>query len=248
MDTAVSAVPEVGVQAAPAVPDAAREEWDVEELGVREVNRRLRALPEGSRVRLLNPRGRHNLAVGLTRSVDVVVAGPAGYYCAGLGERASVTVEGMTGWGTGENLMSGTVRVRGNASQSLAASAHGGLVVVEGRASLRAGISLKGATVAVAGDVGAFCGFMAQAGTVLVGGDAGEGLGDSLYEAVIYVAGRIRSLGTDARVEELTEADVAVVTELCRVAGFDHVDPAGVTRVASARELYHFATHHAGSY
>ncbi|MFN8076863.1 MAG: hypothetical protein U0Q15_15795 [Kineosporiaceae bacterium] len=232
----------------PAVGIAEELEWDVEELGVREANRRLRALPEGARVRLHHPAGRHNLAVGLTRAVSVTIAGPAGYYCSGLGEQASVTVEGMTGWGAGENLMSGTLRVRGDASQAVAASAHGGLVVVEGRASLRAGISLKGATLAVAGDVGAFCGFMAQAGTILVGGDAGDGLGDSLYEAVIYVAGRIRSLGTDAQVEELTAADVETVRALCATAGFDHVDPTSVTRVASARQLYHFATHHADAY
>ena len=57
-------------------------------------------------------------------------------------------------------------------------------------------------------------GFMAQAGVMLVGGDAGDALGDSLYEAVIYVAGKIASLGSDARMEELTEADVVAVKEL----------------------------------
>ena len=39
--------------------------------------------------------------------------------------------------------------------------------------------------------------FMAQAGTILIGGNAGPGLGDSLYEAVIYVAGEIYSLGAE---------------------------------------------------
>ncbi|MFC7484730.1 hypothetical protein ACFQX7_38450 [Luedemannella flava] len=125
--------------------------------------------------------------------------------------------------------MSGLVRVRGNASQSAAASAHGGTIVVDGDASLRAAISLKGATVAIAGDVGAYCGFLAQAGTVLIGGDAGPHLGDSLYEAVIYVAGRVRGLGTDARIEELTETDVKTVTDLVDRYGFDHVDPRNVT-------------------
>ena len=32
---------------------------------------------------------------------------------------------------------------------------------------------------------------MAQAGMMLIGGDAGDALGDSLYEAVIYVGGKI---------------------------------------------------------
>ena len=81
---------------------------------------------------------------------------------------------------------------------------------------------------------------MAQAGVLLVGGDAGEALGDSLYEAVIYVAGAIKSLGSDARVEELTAADVARVRELVELAGFTTSRPEDVTKVASARELYNF--------
>ena len=83
---------------------------------------------------------------------------------------------------------------------------------------------------------------MAQAGTMLIGGNAGHALGDSLYEAVIYVAGRVSSLGSDARVEELTEEDVRVVKELVRLSGFDHIEPENVTRIASARELYNFDT------
>ena len=81
---------------------------------------------------------------------------------------------------------------------------------------------------------------MAQAGVLLVGGDAGEALGDSLYEAVVYVAGAIKSLGSDAKVEDLTAQDVARVRELVDLAGFSHISPEDVTRVGSARELYNF--------
>ncbi|GIT28374.1 MAG: hypothetical protein Ct9H300mP1_04200 [Planctomycetaceae bacterium] len=49
----------------------------------------------------------------------------------------------------------------------------------------------------VAGDVGHFSAFMAQAGTMVVCGNAGANLGDSLYEAVIYVGGSIDSLGAE---------------------------------------------------
>jgi formylmethanofuran dehydrogenase subunit C len=224
-----------------------------EQLGTREVNRALRALPAGASVTIEAPQGRHNLAVGLNHSIEITVAGNAGYYLGGLGgdrdgTGPTIVVEGFTGWGVGENLMGGTIRVHGSVSQSAASSAHGGLVVVEGDASLRTGISLKGGTVAVAGDTGAMTGFLAQAGTILIGGDAGHGLGDSLYEAVIYVAGSIASLGADARVEELTEDDVTAVKDLVEQAGFDHISPGDVTRVASARELYHFSSEHHGVY
>lgn len=210
------------------------------ELSTREINRALAALPDGARVRITEPRGRHNLAVGLTNRVTIEIEGNAGYFTGALGSGPDVVVDGFVGWSAGENLMDGTVRVRGNASECAGASAHGGVLVIEGDASSRAGISLKGGTIAVGGDVGHMSGFMAQAGTMLVGGDAGHALGDSLYEAVIYVAGSIASLGSDARVEELTEDDVRLVKDLARLAGFDHVEPEKVTRVSSARELYNF--------
>ena len=88
---------------------------------------------------------------------------------------------------------------------------------------------------------------MAQAGVLLVGGDAGDALGDSLYEAVIYVAGAIKSLGSDAQIEELTEQDVARVRELVDLAGFGHVSPEDVTRVgvgAAALQLRRRQGHH----
>lgn len=229
------------------------EPLNCDDLGTRAVNRCLRAVPAGGRAQLLQPRGRHNLAVGLPAAISVTIEGNAGYFIGGLGgERdgsgPDIEVNGFVGWSVGENLMGGSIRVRGSASQSAASSARGGSIVIEGDASLRAGISLKGATLAVAGDVGAMSGFMAQSGIMLIGGNAGHGLGDSLYEAVIYVAGSIASLGADAVVDEMTDDDIVTVKELVRETGFDHIDPTGVTKVTSARQLYHFSTHNHGAY
>lgn len=214
---------------------------DCAELTTREINQQLKALPEGAAARILHPGGRHNLAVGLARQIDVRIEGNAGYFIGGLSDGPDIVVDGFVGWSVGENIMGGTIRVKGHASSCAAATAHGGLIVVEGDTSARAGISLKGGTLAVAGDVGHMCGFMAQAGTILVGGDAGFALGDSLYEAVIYVAGSIESFGADAQVEDLTQEDVDTVRALVQDAGFDHIDPENVTRVASAKTLYHFS-------
>lgn len=213
---------------------------DCADLTTREINAALRGLPDGARAHIANPGGRHNLGVGLTNRIHITIDGHAGYFIGGLGDGPDIDVNGFVGWSLAENLMSGTVRVRGNASECTGASAHGGLIVVNGDCSSRCGISLKGSTIAVGGDVGHMSAFMAQAGTILIGGDAGDALGDSLYEAVIYVAGTISSLGADAQVEELSATDVETVRDLCRRAGFDHVDPENVTRVASAKQLYHF--------
>ena len=128
---------------------------------------------------------------------------------------------GNVGWSVAENIMSGSVRVKGNASECTAASGHGGLVVIEGDSSSRCGISMKGCDIVVGGSVGHMSGFMAQAGNLLVCGDAGAHLGDSLYEAVIYVRGKIHSLGADAREEPMTEADYAKVGQLLKRAGFE---------------------------
>ena len=210
------------------------------ELSTRELNSALAELSDGASARIIEPWGRHNLAVGLTNRISVEIEGNAGYFIGGLGDGPDVTVDGFVGWSAGENLMSGTIRVRGNASECTAASAHGGTVIVHGDASSRTGISLKGGTVVVGGDVGHMSGFMAQAGIILVGGNAGHGLGDSLYETAIYVAGTIASLGSDAQVEELTDGDVLTVKRLVATSGFDHIDPEDVTRIGSARQLYNF--------
>jgi len=229
------------------------ETLNCDELGTRAVNAALQKMARGSAARVTRPRGRHNLAVGLSAPVSVTVDGNAGYFLGGLcGERdgsgPDIVVRGFVGWSVGENLMGGSIRVRGSASQSAGSSARGGRIYIEGDASLRAGISLKGATIVIAGNVGAMTGFMAQAGTILVGGDAGHGLGDSLYEAVIYVAGSIASLGADAVVEPMTDDDVLAVKRLVEDSGFDHIEPDSVTRVSSGRQLYHFSTHNHGAY
>jgi methylamine---glutamate N-methyltransferase subunit B len=222
---------------------------DLESTSIRELNRQLHALPKESRqqVDIVNPAGRHNLAVGLDAPIAVDVRGHVGYYCAGMNQRASVTVHGAAGKGAAENIMSGTVRVKGNASDCVGASGHGGLVVVEGNAASRCGISMKGVDIVVAGNVGHLSAFMAQAGRLVVCGDAGAGLGDSLYEAVLYVRGKLHGLGADAREEPMADSDRAAVADLLAKAGIAHA-PGEFKRIASARQLYHWNSQHSHSY
>jgi methylamine---glutamate N-methyltransferase subunit B len=192
-----------------------------------------------STVRILNPDGQHHIAAGLDGPLHVEIAGHAGYFVAGMNQLAEVTVEGNVGWSVAENMMSGTVRVKGCASECAGASGHGGLLVIEGDASSRCGISLKGLDIVVGGSVGHMAAFMAQAGTLVVCGDAAHGLGDSLYEAVIYVRGTTHGLGTDAREEPLTRANVEKLSSLLGRAGFPY-DPQSFKRIGSVRTLYHW--------
>jgi len=215
---------------------------DLQRQSVRELNQFLHHDAVSGKVQaleVLNPDGAHNIAVGVNTPIAIAIRGHAGYYCAGMNKHASVTIDGNVGWGVAENMMSGTVRVKGFASESAGASAHGGLLVIEGDASLRCRIGPKGGDIVVGGSVGNFTAFMAQAGRIVVCGDAGDALGDSLYETVIYVRGRIKSLGSDAQVEPMRETDYAAVGELLNRAGLTH-DPMTFKRVASARQLYHW--------
>jgi glutamate synthase domain-containing protein 3 len=215
-------------------------QFDLATTPLREVNRWLHRDSAGvERVKILNADGAHSIAAGMDAAIDIEVDGHAGYYLGGMNKLASITVHGSAGPGVGENMMSGTIRVEGFASTSAGASAHGGLLVVKGDAALRCGISLKGGDIVIGGSVGSFSAFMAQAGRLVICGDAGDALGDSLYEAVIYVRGSVASLGADARFEEMGEADYVAVGELLGKAGLDH-DPKSFKRVASAKGLYHW--------
>ncbi|MDR2874681.1 MAG: protein glxC [Methylobacillus sp.] len=219
------------------------ESLDLHKISVRELNQYLhKELPkkkDAKKLEILNPDGMHSIAAGMDCPVDIDIQGHGGYYVGGMNKHANITVHGNVGWGVAENMMSGSVRVKGFASESAGASGHGGTLIIEEDASLRCGISMKGIDIVVGGNVGNFSCFMAQAGRLVVCGDAGDGLGDSLYEAVIYVRGKIKSLGADAREEKMTDADYAAVKELLGRAGFKH-DPKEFKRVASAKSLYNW--------
>jgi methylamine---glutamate N-methyltransferase subunit B len=201
-----------------------------------------------ARYRVVNPGGRHSVAVGAVAPVRVDVEGHVGYYCAGMNQHADIAVHGNAGTGLAENMMSGTVTVDGDASQSAGATARGGLLVIHGSASARCGISLKGADIVVRGSVGHMSAFMAQTGRLVVCGDAGEALGDSLYEARLYVRGAVKSLGADCIEKDMRDEHVAEVAELLERAGIDDVDPASFRRYGSARRLYHFDVDNAQAY
>jgi glutamate synthase domain-containing protein 3 len=227
--------------------------FDMATADLRTVNRALQkrdATTEGgdeTAFEIVNPRGAHALACGLTHPVTVTIKGHTGYYCAGMNADATVVIEGNAGPGVAENMMSGRVHVKGDASQYAGATSHGGLLVIDGDASSRCGISLKGADIVVKGSIGHLGGFLAQAGHIVVCGDTGADLGDSIYETEIFVGGDVESLGTDCEEKEMTDERRAVLAKLLADAGAD-ADPAAFRCFGSGRNLYHFKIDNAGSY
>jgi methylamine---glutamate N-methyltransferase subunit B len=232
-----------------AATDAIREtlSFDLASDSVRALNQRLHT-SETADISVINPGGKHAIAVGIDAPYAVEVDGHVGYYCAGMNKLATVRIRGNCGVGVAENMMSGTVIVEGSASQSAGATARGGLLVIHGDASARCGISLKGAEIVVRGNVGHMSAFMAQSGALVVCGDAGDALGDSLYEARLYVRGSTVGLGADCIEKEMRDEHRAQVTDLLARAGFDDLDPADFRRYGSARQLYNFHIDNAGAY
>lgn len=223
---------------------------DMAQMPLRAVNAALQAAAQArgnDRVEVINPRGAHAVAVGLDGPLSVTVRGSTGYYCAGMNKAATVTVAGSAGPGVAENMMSGMVIVEGDASQYAGATGRGGMLVVRGNAASRCGISMKGIDIVVQGSIGHMSAFMAQKGNLVVLGDAGDALGDSLYEARLFVRGSVASLGTDCVEKEMRAEHLELLAGLLAQAGMD-AEPGDFRRYGSARKLYHFDIDNAQAY
>jgi len=225
-------------------------ELDLGKIGVRGINSTLNALPANTNEKqwvVKNPMGQHSIAVGLQAPVTVDIRGHVGFYCGGMNKEAEITIHGHAGVGTAENMMSGLVWVKGNTSESAGATGNGGLLVVDGDASSRCGISMKGIDIVVGGSVGHMSAFMAQRGNLIVCGDAGEALGDSIYEARLYVKGKVANLGADCIEKDVRAEHLEDLARLLERAKRKE-RPQDFRRYGSARQLYTFNVDHADSY
>ena len=224
--------------------------FDLAEHSLRELNQALHDLAPGSNEtawEILNPKGHHSVAVGVDQPITIDVRGSVGYYCGGMNSGSVITVHGSAGPGVGENMMSGAIIVKGDASQYAGATGRGGLLVIEGNASSRCGISMKGIDIVVHGNIGHMSAFMAQSGNLVVLGDAGDALGDSLYEARLFVRGNVKSLGADCVEKEMRPEHLEILADLLAKAGAD-AKPEDFKRYGSARALYNFNIDNADAY
>ncbi len=223
---------------------------DLQETGLRALNQMLHAQSGQTNQtawEILNPKGAHAIACGLDAPIEVTVKGSTGYYCAGMNSQATVNIHGSAGPGTAENMMSGKVVIEGDASQYAGATGHGGLLVIKGNASSRCGISMKGIDIVVHGNIGHMSAFMAQSGTLVVCGDAGDALGDSCYEAQLFVRGEVKSLGADCVKKEMRPEHLELLARLLAEAGAQ-ARPEEFTRYGSGRKLYTFDVDNAADY
>ncbi len=187
---------------------------DLARTPVREANEQIRRhAAAGEDVTVLNPDARHHIGVGLTDAVNVHVRGSAGYFCAGLTDRARFTVDNNVGWGLGDNMYSGSVIVGGNAGAIPGVGIRGAEIVIRGNMGSRAGQVMKAGTLCCAGNANFMAGYMMYGGRIIILGDSGEKVGEDMTAGDIYVAGKVQTLGSDATMGDMAAEELDSLRE-----------------------------------
>src|SRR5207249_11316558 len=201
---------------APRVAEIAdgRASFDAHDLSTRLINLELRRLlyEEGvTDVTVRNPGAKHSLGVGILTRCRITFEGSLGYFGCGLIDGPEIHIKGRVGWSACENMMSGVVTIDSNAGSLTGAAIRGGDLIVKGKVGARTGIDQKGGTVIALGRAGSMTGFMMQRGRQIFCDDVGPGLGDSMYDGTIYVAGKVKSLGIDCVPGEWNDSDTELI-------------------------------------
>ena len=215
--------------------------FDAKSLTTRQINLELRWLlyEEGVKdVTVLNPGAKHSLGVGILTRCRITFDGSLGYFGCGLIDGPEIQIKGRVGWSACENMMSGVVVIESNAGSLTGAAIRGGDLIVKGQVGARTGIDQKGGTIIVLGRAGSMTGFMMQRGRQIFCDDVGPGLGDSMYDGTIYVAGKVKSLGIDCVPGEWTEADTELIERKFRI--YDLGSPPEFQKFVCGKKLYNY--------
>lgn len=190
----------------------------------RELNRAIKkAAPENDRIIIENPNAMHYIAAGLTESVDLVIDGSAGYFVGTMIHGARVHINGNAGWFPADNMTEGEVIIDGSAGDGVGQGIYGGTVVVRKSVGSRTGEIMKNGTIIVGGNSGFMSGLFMMGGRIIIMGDISDDAGESIIRGTIYVGGNIKSLGKNAKVEELEEEERGELKELLEAYDF-HLD------------------------
>ena len=207
---------------------------DLGQVSVRDANEQIRKWgAEGEDIEVLNPDARHHIGVGLIHPVRVHIQGSAGYFCAGLADQARFEIDNNVGWGLGDNMYAGTVTVRGNAGAIAGVAIRGAEIVVHGNVGSRAGQVMKAGTLCCIGNANFMAGYMMYGGRIIILGESGERVGEDMAAGDIYVGGAVRSLGSDAQLTDIEEAEIDDVRafldrhEIAYKGGFQKIVNAG---------------------
>ena len=98
---------------------------------------------------------------------------------------------------------------------------YGGTVVVRKSVGSRTGEIMKNGTIVIGGNSGFMTGIFMMGGRIVILGDVGEDVAESIIRGVIYVKGEVKSLGYNAKIDELTWEDKLELKELLEEYDFD---------------------------
>src|SRR6266516_3855578 len=215
--------------------------FDAKDLSTRKINLELRWLlyEQGVKdVTVLNPGAKHSLGVGILTRCRITFDGSLGYFGCGVIDGPEIHITGRVGWSGCENMMSGVVVIDSNAGSLTGAAMRGGDLVVKGQVGARTGIDQKGGTIIVLGRAGSMTGVMMQRGRQIFCDDVGPGLGDSMYDGTIYVAGKVKSLGIDCVPGEWNASDTELIERKFRSYGLG--DPPDFQKFVCGKRLYNY--------
>jgi methylamine---glutamate N-methyltransferase subunit B len=221
--------------------DGDRATFDAHKLTTRRINLELRWLlyEQGVReVTIRNPGAKHSLAAGILTRCKINFEGSLGYFACGMIDGPEIHIAGRVGWSSCENMMSGVVVIDGTSGSLTGAAIRGGDLIVKGRVGARTGIDQKGGTIITLGDAGSMTAFMMQRGRQIICGDAGPGLGDSMYDGEIYVAGKVKSLGIDCVPGDWNDADTELIERKFSIYGLG--TPPEFQKFVCGKKLYNY--------
>jgi glutamate synthase domain-containing protein 3 len=79
---------------------------------------------------------------------------------------------------------------------------------------------------------------MMQRGRQIICGDVNDGLGDSMYDGVIYVGGNVASLGVDCVPGEMNDDDVEFINRKFRI--YDLGTPPDLKKFECGKVLHNY--------
>ena len=106
-------------------------------------------------------------------------------------------------------------------------------IVVHGNVGSRAGQVMKAGTLCCVGNANFMAGYMMYGGRIIILGESGERVGEDMAAGDIYVGGAVRSLGSDAQLTDIEEAEVDDIRafldrhEIAYTGGFQKIVNAG---------------------
>lgn len=188
----------------------------------REINRTIKkAAKEYDRIIIKNPNAMHYMLAGLTDPIEVVIDGSAGYFAGTMINGAKVHITENAGWFPADNMTGGEVIIDGAAGDGVGQGIYDGTVVVRRNVGSRTGEIMKNGTIIVGGNSGFMSGLFMMGGRIIVLGDISDDAGESIIRGTIYVLGDIKSLGKNAKIEEINAEDKKELKELLPAYGFE---------------------------